>query len=45
MSVEVAHLPSDIANAHSIQQAQDGAIELSKETGNRSGVRLAAIFP
>jgi hypothetical protein len=29
MGVKIAHLPSDIANPHPIQQTQDSAIELS----------------
>lgn len=45
MSVKVAHLPSDIANARSIHQHQDGAIQLSQKTGKRACACLAGIFP
>ncbi|EFH85221.1 hypothetical protein Krac_6396 [Ktedonobacter racemifer DSM 44963] len=45
MSVKVAHLSSDIANARSIHQHQDGAIQLSQKTGKRACACLAGIFP
>ena len=35
MSIKVAHLPRDIANANPIHETQDRAIELSEQTGNR----------
>ena len=45
MGVKIAHLTSYIPNAHSIQQAQDGAIELSEQAGNSASASLAGIFP
>lgn len=44
MGIKGAHLPSDIANAGPIHQAQNGAIELSQETGNWAGAGLAGVF-
>jgi hypothetical protein len=44
LSVKVAHLPSHIANASAIHQAQNCAIKLGEQTGNRPGARLAGIF-
>ncbi len=44
MGVKGAHLPSDIANAGPIHRAQNGAIELSQETGNWAGAGLAGVF-
>ncbi len=45
MSIKVAHLSSDIANADPIHQAQNGALELSETAGNRPGTALASVFP
>ncbi len=33
MSVKIAHLPSHIANASAVHQAQNRAIKLSKQAG------------
>jgi hypothetical protein len=44
MGIKIAHLSSDVANARSIDQAMHGAIELSEQTLNQPGARLAAIF-
>jgi len=44
MSIKVAHLPRDIANASPIHQTQDRAIELSEQTGNRASASLTRIF-
>jgi len=44
MSVKVAHLSRDIANARPVHQAEHRAIELSEQTGHRSSACLAAIF-
>ena len=35
MSIKIAHLPRDIANANPVHETQDRTIELSKQTGNR----------
>jgi hypothetical protein len=44
MSIKVAHLPRDIANAGPIHETQDRAIELSEQTGNRARASLTRIF-
>jgi len=44
MSIKVAYLSSDIANASPVHQTQHGAIELSQEAGNCAGACLAGIL-
>jgi hypothetical protein len=44
LRVKITHLPGGIANAYTIHEAQDGTIQLSKETGGWSGARLAGIL-
>jgi hypothetical protein len=45
MGIKITHLSRDIANANAIHETQDGAVELSKETGRRADARLTGIFP
>ena len=44
MSIKVAHLACDIANASPIHETQDGTIELSQQVGNRASTSLTCIL-
>ncbi|WP_201381625.1 hypothetical protein [Ktedonobacter sp. SOSP1-52] len=44
MGIKEAHLTSDIANAKTIHEAQDIAIELSKQVGNGASTSLAVVL-
>jgi len=43
-SIEVAHLPSDIAHPYAVHQTQEGAIELGKQAWNCASTRLATVL-
>ncbi len=45
VSIKVAHLWCDMANPCAIHQAQDGAIELSEQSGYRPSASVTGIFP
>jgi hypothetical protein len=44
MSIKVAHLSGDIANANPVQETQDRAIELSQEARHWASACLTGIF-
>src|SRR5579884_2664692 len=44
LSIKIAHLLRDIANANAIHEAQDRAVHLSEQTGRRAGACLTGIF-
>ncbi len=45
MSIKIAHLSSDIANASPVHSTQHGAIELSQQARHRTRACLTGIFP